>query len=185
MSEYSFISFSTIPQKNADEGGYCIHITIATRGGGTKNDSYAFPKRRHPFLLFIEFKGQNRNGEERNILIKLGNDTGDRKSYDMFLLFKTLKADLVKNKWIAIVYKKSLFQDDFENFQGFYPFGFTLVQPSFGPVLGIGDFNYSVDLSNEACPSLKIYNHTFNEVRIYEDIVTRKTVWSKTFESDS
>jgi hypothetical protein len=127
-----------------------------------------------PFLLFIELTGQC-----AQVLLRLGNSAGDRKSYDMLLLFKGIKETVVKER---MIYKKRLFQDDFECFDGFFPFGFTLVQPALNSFLGIGTFSYGYHgFASRDLLSFRIFQYRFHTLTIYGDIVAKSALFRRSF----
>ena len=112
----------------------------------------------------------------------MSSEEGDTKSYDMFQLFKGMKTHLSKSEWasrLSAKFRKSLFADEWENFMGFFPFGFTLIQPPLSHLSSIagGDFVHVVHKPpNKYLLSLLIYRHRFRTVRIYSDLVTREVL---------
>jgi len=131
-----------------------------------------------PFSLFLQMRG-----EPQSVVLRLGNALGDRKSYDMFHFFNNTKSAAMKNTWSPRVgYRKGMFSSEFDNFQGFWPFGFTLIQPTANELL-LGHFHYRAFPPSESCVlELSIYNYRFTSIAIYNDLVTREVLSERAFD---
>jgi len=131
-------------------------------------------------LLFIELTALT-----SNIVVRMSTEEGDRKSYDSFRLFTGIKSGLSEHEWgYRVGYKRALFSSDWENFHGFYPFGFTLIQPPLSTLSSIGSGDFVYGLHKPPDPhilSLRIYSHRFRAIKIYKDIIARDVLSGESF----
>jgi hypothetical protein len=182
MSEYSEI---TVKESNSPpaRGNYSLVFRLVLENGKIGHHVYNFGysyESDRSLLLFIELTDVS-----RNVVVRMSTEEEDRKSYDAFQLFTGIKSGLSQREWgYRVSYKKSIFSSDWDNFSGFYPFGFTLIQPPLSYLSSIcsGDFVYHVHKPPDPhILSLRIYKHRFRAVRIYKDIVVRDVLSSELF----
>ena len=86
----------------------------------------------------------------------------------------------------TVKYKKSFLGDDFEKFEGFLPFGFTLIQPSHEwftsrYVYCAHRWPRELGVLRREILSLRIYTLNFQSVRIYNDAIVRDILWERSF----
>ena|ERR1039457_6762519 len=170
----------TLAYDGQREDGYRLDFDLAMENGQNRRHSFPFIfELENPPLFFIELLGK-----KQNVVLRMSSEKADRKSYDMFALFSIGKDTFTSSKWVnRIFYKKSFLAGDWKCFDGFSIFGFTLIQP---PWRGIAsELNYCVhfrkDRTDSDILSLEIHNHTFKEVKIYDDLVNRKPLSWRTF----
>jgi hypothetical protein len=183
MSEYSEITVAEVAKSRLMPGGYNLVLRLLLENGKIGRHVYNFSynyETDRSLVLFIEL-----SAESRNVVVRMGTEEGDRKSYDAFQLFTGIKSGLSEHEWgYRVGYKRSLFSSDWENFHGFRPFGFTLIQPPLSAISSIGSGDFVYGLHKPPDPhilSLRIHNHSFRAVKIYKDIVVRDVLSNESF----
>ena len=185
MEETCRITLGSSHSKERDEIDYYISVGQTNddleRGERHRSGKFTFSYdyRKRPYLFFLEL-----NGKDTNVVFRFGDGEADRKSFDMFSLFKWNKKELLAGEYLTSgCYKKSLLSDDFECFNGFFPFGFTLIQPSC-PQMGdpFSKFFNGYAVHKPVPPEGKLLSFSFrelkfNSVTIYRDLISRESLW--------
>ena len=124
------------------------------------------PKIERFLMLFIEL-----NGPDGRVLLRMSTEPADRQSHDMFQLFRDIRRHPLRKDVLQFHFMdKSLFASEWDRFGGgFYPFGFTLVEPPCPSQLS-GDFVYIAHPPKFSdLLSLQIHRRRFNTLTISKD----------------
>jgi hypothetical protein len=173
----------TVSEARPTHHDYKLIFRLLLESGKIGHHAYTFrynPEIDRHLLLFIELTDVS-----RSVVVRMSAEQGDRKSYDAVELFMGIKSDLSEREWGPRAgYKRSLFSSDWDNFDGFWPFGFTLIQPPLSALASIGSGDFMYTLHKPPAPqilSLRIYKHRFRAVRIYKDLIARDVLSEELF----
>jgi hypothetical protein len=184
MSEYSEITISDPPACSLKSSHYSLVFRLQLRDSEIGHCSHAFRysyDEDRSLVFYIEL-----DDPAGSIVVRLGTDEGDTKSYDMFQLFLGIKSEASQEGWAhRLRFQKKLFSGDWDNFEGFYPFGMTLIQPPLSSLssMGSGDFVYVAHApTSPHLLSLRIYRRRFRGLRVFKDVTGRDVVYERHFE---
>lgn len=182
MGAYSEIAISEAPAQATGSGHYRLAFQLqlpdAEIGHCSHLFKYSYDVDRS-FARYIELESSG-----GGVVVRVSAEEGDAKSYDMFQLFRGIKSEVARLDY-RVRFKRAMFSSEWDCFEGFFPFGMTLIQPPLSSLSSIGGGDFVYVAHTPPSPyllSLRIYRRTFRALRVLKDLTSRDVIYEKLFD---